>query len=119
MKITENIHALKHHFQIPVSPELKVDRFVYSYIVFGKKGLYLVDAGVAVSSSAIFDYIIQNGRSIEEIKVLVLTHAHPDHIGSAQQISEKSGCDILAHPEEREWIEDVQKYLQGISTILL
>jgi len=109
MKITENVHALKHHFQIPVSPELKVDRFVYSYIVFGKQGLYLVDAGVAASGSVIFDYIIQNDRSVDEVKLLLLTHSHPDHIGSAQQIKATSGCDIIAHPEEKEWIEDIQK----------
>jgi hypothetical protein len=30
MKITDTIHALKHRFQIPVSPEMKVERFVYS-----------------------------------------------------------------------------------------
>jgi len=62
MKITEHTHALKHHFQIPISTEMKVDRFVYSYIVFGKEGIYLVDCGVSAASAAIFDYIIQNGR---------------------------------------------------------
>lgn len=109
MKITENIHALKHHFQIPISPELKVDRFVYSYIVFGKSGVYLVDAGVADSAAVIFDYVIQQGRAIEEIALLMLTHAHPDHIGAAKYIKEKSGCDIIAHPQEKAWIEDIQK----------
>jgi len=109
MKITENIHALKHHFQIPVGPEMKVERFVYSYIVFGKSGVYLVDAGVSESAAAIFDYIAREGRSVEEIKLLMLTHAHPDHIGAAKPIREKSGCGVFAHPQEREWIENVQK----------
>lgn len=109
MKITENIHAVKHRFQIPVSPQMKVDRFVYSYIVFGNEGIYLVDSGVMASSATIYDYIRQNGRSADEVKLLILTHSHPDHVGSAKQIKEKSGCKLLAHTGEKDWIEDVQK----------
>jgi len=109
MKITETIHALKHRFQIPVSPEMKVDRFVYSYIVFGREGVYLVDSGVMASEKAIYDYIIRHGRSVAEIKSLFLTHSHPDHVGSVKPIKEKSGCKLFAHAGEKDWIEDVQK----------
>jgi len=111
MKITETIHALKHLFQIPVSPELKVDRFVYSYIVFGKEGVYLVDSGVLNSEKTIYDYIVRRGRSVAEIKALFLTHSHPDHVGSVKPIKAKSGCKVYAHAGEKEWIEDVQKQL--------
>jgi hydroxyacylglutathione hydrolase len=109
MKITETIHALKHRFQIPVSLEMKVDRFVYSYIVFGKEGVYLVDSGVMASEKAIYDYITRQGRSVAEIKSLFLTHSHPDHVGSVKLIKAKSGCKLFAHAGEKEWIEDVQK----------
>ena len=109
MKITETIHALKHRFQIPVSPEMKVERFVYSYIVFGKEGVYLVDSGVRDSEQAIYDYIIRQGRSVAEIKGLFLTHSHPDHVGSVNPIKATSGCKLYAHAGEKEWIEDVQK----------
>ena len=109
MKITETIHALKHHFQIPVSPEMKVDRFVYSYIVFGKEGVYLVDSGVMASEKVIDDYIVSHGRSAADIKSLFLTHSHPDHVGSVKPIKEKSGCRLFAHAGEKDWIEDVQK----------
>lgn len=109
MKITETIHALKHRFQIPVSPEMKVDRFVYSYIVFGKKGVYLVDSGVMASEKAIYDYIGRHGRSVADIKSLFLSHSHPDHVGSVKLIKEKSGCKLFAHAGEKDWIEDVQK----------
>jgi len=109
MKITETFHALKHHFQIPVSPEIKVERFVYSYIVFGKEGVYLVDSGVMASEKTIYDYISGRGRSPAEIKALLLTHSHPDHVGSVKPIKEKSGCRLLAHAGEKDWIEDVHK----------
>ena len=34
MKIKDNIHAIKHNFKIPMSQDLAVERFVYSFIVF-------------------------------------------------------------------------------------
>jgi glyoxylase-like metal-dependent hydrolase (beta-lactamase superfamily II) len=39
--------------------------------------------------------------------MLVLTHSHPDHIGAAKAIREKTGCIVAAHEAEKRWIEDV------------
>lgn len=54
MQITEHIHALRVPFQVPVSPEMKVDRFVYAYLVYGAR-VCLIDTGVAGSEAMIFD----------------------------------------------------------------
>lgn len=109
MKITEKIHALKHTFFIPINPELKLERFVYSFVVFGKEKVYLVDSGIANSENAILNYIEENGYSISNIEILILTHSHPDHMGSAKNIKEKSGCQVLAHEGEKAWIENIEK----------
>jgi len=109
MKITEKIHALKHTFFIPVNPELKLERFVYSFVIFGKENVYLIDSGVADSMDIILNYIENTDYSKNNIKTLVLTHSHPDHIGSAASIKEKTDCEILAHEEEKEWIENIEK----------
>jgi glyoxylase-like metal-dependent hydrolase (beta-lactamase superfamily II) len=42
----------------------------------------------------------------EEIKLVVLTHSHFDHVGSAEQISELTGAKIIAHEEERYFLEN-------------
>lgn len=109
MKITEKIHALKHRFFIPVNTELKLERFVYSFVIFGQRNVYLIDSGVQDSESAILNYIEGNGYSIRDIRTLILTHSHPDHIGSAASIKEKSDCEILAHEGEKEWMENIEK----------
>lgn len=109
MRITERIHALKHIFFIPVNSELKLERFVYSFVVFGNKKVYLIDSGVTDSEKIILNYIEENGYSISDIQTLILTHSHPDHIGSASRIKEKSNCEILAHEDEKEWIENIEK----------
>lgn len=40
--------------------------------------------------------------------MMVLTHAHPDHIGAARSIKSATGCMIAAHSSEKPWIEDVE-----------
>lgn len=106
VNITDKIHLLKHDFQISVTKEKKLLRFVNSIIVFGKE-ITLIDSGVKDSYEKIFRYIKEQGRSIEEIKLLILSHSHPDHIGSANKIKTITGCKVMAHKEEKEWIEDL------------
>lgn len=105
MQITPSIHALRHPFTIPAAPGIILDRFVYSYIIFGET-ITLIDTGVAGCEKTIFDTIRSAGRDPSEIALVILTHAHPDHIGAARAIREATGCTIAAHPAERAWIED-------------
>jgi glyoxylase-like metal-dependent hydrolase (beta-lactamase superfamily II) len=43
---------------------------------------------------------------------VILSHSHPDHIGSAARIKALTGCKIWAHEGEREWIENIEKQNQ-------
>ena len=107
MQVTKHIHAIKIPFKIPVAPGKTVDRFVYAYLIYGKK-ICLIDTGVASSKQVIFDYITGTGRKPEEISRVILTHSHPDHIGAARAIQNETGCSIAAHAGEKSWIEDVE-----------
>jgi len=108
MQITEHIHALKIPFKIPVGPGRELQRFVYVYLILGPE-ICLIDSGVKSSDALIFDYLKHLGRKPQEISLLLLTHAHPDHIGSAGEIKEATGCSVAAHPDARAWIEDVEQ----------
>ena len=108
MQITEHVHAIKIPFQITIAPGKTVDRFVYLYLIYGKK-IYLIDSGVASSEKTIFEYIKKTGRNPDDISMIILTHSHPDHIGAARAIKEASCCTVAAHPGEKSWIEDVGK----------
>ena len=106
MQISPSIHAIRHPFKIPITPNSSIERFVYSYLIYGET-ITLVDTGVAGGEVQIFETIRSSGRSPSEIALIVLTHSHPDHIGSASVIQQKTGCSIAAHPAERAWIEDI------------
>jgi len=106
MQISPTIHAIRHSFRIPITPNISIDRFVYSYLIYGET-ITLIDTGVAGGEVQIFESIRSSGRNPSEIALIILTHSHPDHIGSARAIRQKTGCSIAAHPAERAWIEDV------------
>jgi glyoxylase-like metal-dependent hydrolase (beta-lactamase superfamily II) len=108
MKITETIHAFKHHFRLALGENQYAERFVYSYILLGEK-ICLIDAGVRVTAPLLQDYLRQIGRSPNEISIVLLTHAHPDHIGGCLAIKNTSSAFFCAHPADKPWIEDVEK----------
>ncbi|MGC9444192.1 MAG: MBL fold metallo-hydrolase [Candidatus Methanospirareceae archaeon] len=108
MQVTEHIHALKIPFQLTAPAGTRIDRFVYMYLVYGDT-ICLIDSGVAGSEQVIFDYLQQTDRMPDEIATLVLTHAHPDHIGAARAIQQVTGCTVAAHRADRPWIENVEQ----------
>ena len=85
------VHQIKIDFHVTE----QICRFVYVYIIEGKS-LYLIDSGVSGCEKQIIDYLNTIGRSVSEIKGIFLTHAHPDHIGSAAWFQEHTGCKIYA-----------------------
>jgi glyoxylase-like metal-dependent hydrolase (beta-lactamase superfamily II) len=122
MQITPAIHGLMLPFKVPVAPGIALDRFVYSYLIYGET-ITLIDTGVAGSERIIFEYIRSTGRDPSEISLIVLTHSHPDHIGAARAIQQVTGCTLMAHPAERAWIEDVElqnreRPVPGFSTLV-
>jgi len=106
MQISEHVHVLRIPFQITVDPEIRIDRFVNVFLVYGEK-IYVIDSAIASSEQIIYEYITDTGRNPKDIKLLFLTHAHPDHIGAAKLIKEYTHCSVMAHPDARRWIEDV------------
>lgn len=106
MQVTPHIHMIRIPFTVRISDDAAIDRFVNVFIITGPT-ITLVDAGVAGSEEQIFGYIRSIGRDPAEIALLLLTHAHPDHIGGALAIRQATGCAVAAGAGERAWIEDV------------
>lgn len=105
MKVTDIIHTLKVPFKILAAEGLTIERYVYVYFIFGDE-IYLIDSAVAGSGKIIYEYIKSQGRKPEEIAAIILTHAHPDHIGSAKSIKQKTNCRVYVHEADVPWVED-------------
>ncbi len=96
------IHQLKIDFNVTE----RVRRFVYVYII-ESENCYLIESGVYGCEKRIVDYLKKIGRKTEDVKGIFLTHAHPDHIGSAAWWQEHTNCKIYASEGEKRWIEDI------------
>jgi len=69
-----------------------------AYLIEGEDGLTLIDAGFPSKEGEVFGAIRGLGRSPDQLKQLIFTHGHPDHIGSAAAIVRKTGARTYLHP---------------------
>src|SRR5215475_5766087 len=69
-----------------------------AFLIDSDEGLTLIDAGYPDKEAAVFGGIREIGRSTGQLKHLIFTHGHPDHIGSAAAIVRKTGARTYMHP---------------------
>lgn len=83
----------KHVYQLSLGA-------VNTFVIADEEGLTLVDTGYKNSKEKIFAAIRQGGKKPEDIRQIILTHAHPDHSGSVSDIKESLGVPVFAHEED-------------------
>ena len=59
--------------------------------------LALVDSGLPWNPSGIVKYIRSIGRSPTDLRYILVTHSHPDHIGGARSLARRTGAAVVAH----------------------
>jgi glyoxylase-like metal-dependent hydrolase (beta-lactamase superfamily II) len=69
-----------------------------AFLIDGDDGLTLIDAGYPDREAAVFAAIRRIGRSADQLKHLIFTHGHPDHIGSAAAIVRATDARTYMHP---------------------
>jgi glyoxylase-like metal-dependent hydrolase (beta-lactamase superfamily II) len=72
--------------------------FANAFLIEGDDGLTLIDAGFPDKEAAVLGAIRRLGRSSDQLKHLIFTHGHPDHIGSAAAIVRETGARTYMHP---------------------
>lgn len=73
---------------------------VNAYLVEEQGGVTIVDTGAAGYWKALPDELAAMGRSLDDVKAVVLTHAHSDHIGFAERIRSERGVPIRVHTDD-------------------
>lgn len=68
------------------------------WVIEDGDGLTLIDAGCYWNSSTIFDTIrIIEHTTSKRLCRIAITHAHPDHAGSAAELARRTGATVYAH----------------------
>jgi glyoxylase-like metal-dependent hydrolase (beta-lactamase superfamily II) len=78
-------------------------RYTLAYLVSGRSGLALIDTGWPTEQAwtTLCASITQTGHDITDLKYMLVTHAHSDHLGLAARVREASGALVGMHPAER------------------
>ena len=85
--------------RIPILPLGMVN----AHLIKSQAGAILVDAGIPGSERRIGRVLARNGLSFDDLKLIVVTHAHTDHAGSAARLRALSGAPILAHEDDADF----------------
>lgn len=83
---------------------LAVTKASNTFLVDGDDGLTLVDAGTTKGVGALLQAIRDAGHAPSDIKRVVLTHAHPDHVQAAPALREQTGARVLIHRADAAWL---------------
>jgi glyoxylase-like metal-dependent hydrolase (beta-lactamase superfamily II) len=69
------------------------------YLLEDPGGLVLVDGGLPGHLSQLRSYLEAVGRSLGDVRAVLLTHAHPDHTGAAAA-ARQAGADVWVHERD-------------------
>jgi glyoxylase-like metal-dependent hydrolase (beta-lactamase superfamily II) len=74
------------------------------YVLRGD-GVIVVDAGQPKKGRAFLKGLGRAGIQAHDVGLILLTHAHWDHMGSAKDLKEITGAPLAVHAREAAWVE--------------
>jgi len=72
--------------------------YVNAFLIAGDDGLTLVDSGLPRKKDRILSAVAGTGRQPADLKHILITHHHIDHMGSLGDLMEATGAKSYVHP---------------------
>jgi glyoxylase-like metal-dependent hydrolase (beta-lactamase superfamily II) len=85
--VASGIHRLAH-------------AYVNCYLVEGEDGVTVVDAALPDTWQHLLTALDECGHSVADVKAVVLTHAHFDHLGFAARAASQLGVPVWVHERD-------------------
>lgn len=86
------------------------------YLITTSQGNILINTGLAASTSQIKHNIEKLGFKFNDIKILLITHAHYDHVGALAEIKKLTGAKLMVNENDAKVLADggMSDYALGI-----
>jgi len=81
------------------------DHSVNFYLIEDPDGPILIDSGLPAHLEQVRGLLTGLGRSLADIRAVLLTHGHPDHTGLAHTL-QQAGADIWVHQQDAAILHD-------------
>lgn len=90
---------------------------ITSCYIVQDKGCIMVDSGPPNKLDNFFKLMRKVSIDPKQIKLIVNTHGHQDHIGSTKAIKDATGAQIAMHEPDKEWLEkSINPVIPGVNT---
>ena len=106
MKISVHFNVKRLSFSAKLPNGQVIERFVYSFLAHGEK-TYLIDTGVNSSLTQVKEMVDEIDEEHRQVSEILITHAHPDHIGGLLSAQKEFQCPVAAGADSIPWIEDI------------
>ncbi|MFE5673362.1 MBL fold metallo-hydrolase [Agromyces sp. NPDC056523] len=73
------------------------NEIVACYLLIDDRGVTVVDAGLAGQYDELLDELAAAGRTVDDVRAVVLTHGDTDHIGFAERLRRDHGVPVYVH----------------------
>lgn len=82
--------------------------------------LLLLDGCSRADASLICSFITENlNRPVSDLKLVVVTHMHPDHAGAAHKLRKLTGCQIASSKHMHHWYSGWDGWLMYFTDLFL
>ncbi|MBL4661629.1 MAG: MBL fold metallo-hydrolase [Alcanivoracaceae bacterium] len=90
------------------------------YLVEQNDSLMLLDGCCRCDINSLKGYITQElNRPITDLKVVVVTHMHPDHAGAADKLRRLTGCIIISSNKHATWYQGIVGLIMFLTDLVL
>ncbi len=76
---------------------------VNSFVLIGERPV-LVDSGIPGSAPKILAALAGEGFTPSDVSLILITHRHVDHTGSAAELKRATGAPVVVHALDAEWL---------------
>lgn len=89
-----------------------------TYMAVYADKLLLLDSGCRCDVDKILTYITDVlQRPVSQLKVVMVTHMHPDHAGGAELLKQKTGCQIVTAKSEKPWYKGILGRIEHLNDL--